>query len=304
MPAMGARIFAFCFLGAFTIGSLVLLAISAGSTLQSAWLVIAGSRAEGTVVALRQSPQSNNGVYQYAPVAQFTAGDGHTYVVTSNVSGPESNYPMGRHLQVLYRPGNPDGARIDAFAPLWTLPLVTGIVGSAFSVVPLIVFTTWRQRRRAAAGESLPEGPEGMAGSGLRRLLGVVLTGGGLVLVGVSLASPHAASAVAAGEAKVLGTCVGVMLAASGVQVGGWVTTGSRTHHALGALVVSSMAFIFGWVALYGQASGFSGGVGVGGAAVGMRGGVTVARLAFGAFSVFAAIAALWSWRQVLRRQA
>lgn len=88
------------------------------------------------------------------------------------------------------------------------------------------------------------------------------------------------------------------------MQVGGWVTTGSRTHHALGALVVSSMAFIFGWVALYGQASGFSETGGVGGAAVGTRGGVTVARLAFGAFSVFAGIAALWSWRQVLRRQA
>jgi Protein of unknown function (DUF3592) len=303
MLSMGARIFAYCFIGAFAIGSLILLAIAAGSTARSATLVIAGSRAEGTVVALRQSPQTSNGVQLYAPVVRFTAGDGHTYTVTSNVSGPESKYQFGQHLQVLYRPGDPDGARIDAFAPLWTLPLVTGIVGSAFSVVPAIVFTSWRQRRRAAAGESLPEGHDGMAGSGWRRVLGVVLTAGGLVLAGVSLASPDAASAVAASEAKVLGTCVGVMLAASGLQVGGWVTTGSRTHHALGALVVSSMAIIFGWVALFGQASGFSGGVGVGGVAVGMRGGVTVARVAFGAFAVVAGIASLWGWRQVLRRQ-
>jgi hypothetical protein len=62
------------------------------------------------------------------------------------------------------------------------------------------------------------------------------------------------------------------------------------------------MTIIFGWVALFGQASGFSGGVGVGSAAVGMGGGVTVARVAFGAFSLVAGAASLWSWQQVLRR--
>jgi hypothetical protein len=298
---MGARIFAYCFIGAFAVASLVLLVIAVGSTAQRAWLVFAGSRAEGTVVAKRQSLQTKDGVRQYAPVVQFIAGDGRTYVVTSDVSGPESNYLIGRHLRVLYQPGHPDGARIDAFAPMWTLPLVTGIVGSAFSVVPAIVITSWRRRRRATAGEALPDEDGGMPSSGLRRVLGIALTGGGMVLAGVSLASHDFAAAASAFETQVLGTCVGVMLAASGVQVGQWVKTGSRAHYALGALVVSSMAIIFGWVALFGEASGFGGGVGVGSAAVGMRGGVTVARLAFGAFSFAAGVAALWTWKRVLR---
>lgn len=146
---MGARIFAYYFIGSFATACLLLLAIAVGS------------------------------------------GDGRTYVVTSDVSGPESKYQFGQHLRVLYQPEHPDGARIDAFAPLWTLPLVAGIIGSAFSVVPAIVITGWRRRRLAA-------------------------------------------------ESQVLGTCMGVMLAASGVQVGRWVTPGSRTHWALGALVVNS----------------------------------------------------------------
>jgi hypothetical protein len=257
---MGARIFAYYFIGSFGTACLLLLAIAVGS------------------------------------------GDGRTYVVTSDVSGPESKYQFGQHLRVLYQTDHPDSARIDAFAPLWTLPLVTAIVGSAFSLVPAIVITSWRRRRLAAAGEALPEGYDGIAPGGPYRVLGIVLTGTGVVLAGISIASRDSAAAASPVETQVLGTCVGVMLAAGGVQAGHWVVPGSRANWALGALVVSSMAIIFGWVAIFGQASGFSGGVGIGGAAVGMGGGVAVARIAFGAFSVFAGAASLWSWRQVLRR--
>jgi hypothetical protein len=45
MRSMGARIFAYCFIGVFAIGSLLLLAIAVGSTAQRAMLVIAGSSA-------------------------------------------------------------------------------------------------------------------------------------------------------------------------------------------------------------------------------------------------------------------
>jgi len=299
---MGARIFACCFIGAFAIASVVLLAIAAGSTAQRARLVITGSRAEAIVVAKRQSPQTQDGVHLYAPVVRFTAGDGRTYVVTSDMSGPESKYQFGQHLRVLYQPDHPDGARMDAFAPLWTLPLVAGIVGTAFSIIPAFVIARWRWQRRVAAGEALPDEHGGMPGSGLRRVLGIALAGGGMVLAAVSLASADSAAAASQVETRVLGTCVGVMLAASGVQVGQWVRTGSRAHDAAGALVVSSMAILFGWVALYGQASGFGGGVGFGRTAVGMVGGVTVARIAFGAFSAFAGVASLWSWKRFLRR--
>jgi len=298
---MGARIFAYGFIGAFAIGSLVLLAIAVGSTVQRATLIFSGSRAEATVVAKKQVGRLKGGAAAYAPMLQFTASDGRTYVVTSDFSGPESAYRFGEHLRVLYQSDHPDGARIDAFAPLWTLPLVTGVVGAAFSIVPAMVVVNWGRRRRAAGSEALREEPDRTPGRGLRWALGIVLTGGGLVLAGVGLGSLNSASDGSI-EARVLGTDLGVLLAASGVLVGQWVATGSRTYHALGGLVMTSMAVMFGWVAFFGQASGFSVNAGVGGAAVSSGGGVTAARIAFGFASVLTGLASLWAWRQVLRR--
>ena len=302
MPYMGARIFAYGFIGAFAIGSLVLLAIAVGSTVQRATLIFSGSRAEGTVVAKKQVGRLKGGAAAYAPMLQFTASDGQTYVVTSDLSGPESTYRFGQHLRILYRPDHPDGARIDAFAPLWTLPLVTGVVGSAFSIVPALVLVNWSRQRRAARGEILPNEAGRTTGRGPRWALGIVLASGGLVLVCVGLESLRYASDSSV-EAGVIGISVGVLLAASGVLVGQWVATGSRTYHALGGLVMTSMGVMFGWVAFFGQASGFSVGAGVGGAAVSLSGGVTTARIAFGIASALTGLASLWSWRQVLHRR-
>lgn len=289
---MGARIVAYGFVGAFAIASLVLLAIFVCATVQRAALIFSGSRTEGTVVAKKQVGHLKGGAVAYAPMIQFTAGDGRTYVLTSDLSGPESAYRFGQRLRVLYYPDHPDGARIDAFAPLWTLPLVTGVVGAAFSVVPAMVFVN-RGRRRPAAGEAPQEGT-GSTGRGLRRVLGILLTGGGL--------APMTAASDTS-EARVLGISVGVLLAASGVLIGQWVATGSRSYHALGGLVMTSMAVMFGWVAFFGRASGFGVGAGVGGTTVSLGGGVMAARIAFGIASVFVGLGSLWSWRQVLRRQ-
>src|SRR5580704_3859406 len=167
MPSMGARIIVYGFIGAFAIGSLVLLAIAVGSTVQRATLIFSGSRAEATVTAKKQVGYLKGGTATYAPMLQFTASNGRTYVVTSDLSGPESAYRFGQHLRVLYPPDRPDGARIDAFAPLWTLPLLTGVVGAAFSIVPAMVVVNWVRRRRAAGSEALRDEPDRMTGRGL-----------------------------------------------------------------------------------------------------------------------------------------
>src|SRR5260370_14524035 len=213
MPSMGARIIAYGFIGAFAIGSLVLLAIAVGSTVQRATLMLSRSRVEGTVVAKKQVGRLKGGAAAYAPMLQFTAGDGRTYVVTSDLSGAESAYRFGQHVRVLYQPDHSDGARIDAFAPLWTLPLVTGVVGAAFSIVPAIVVVNWGRRRRAARSEALQDEPDRTTGRGLRLTLGIVLTGGGLVLAGVGLGPLNFTSDTSV-EARVLGTGAGARLAA------------------------------------------------------------------------------------------
>src|ERR1700683_5414549 len=112
MPSMGARIFAYGFIGVFAIGSLVLLCIAVFSTMQRAALILSGSRAEATVTAKKEVGHLEGGAGAYAPMLQFTASDGRTYVVTSDLSGPQSAYRFGQHLRVLYRPDQPDGARI------------------------------------------------------------------------------------------------------------------------------------------------------------------------------------------------
>lgn len=301
MPSLGARIVAYGFIGAFAVGSLVLLTVAVGSTVQRATLIFSGSRAEATVVAKKEVGRLKGGAPAYAPMLQFSASDGRMYVVTSDLSGPESMYRFGEHLRVLYKPDHPDGARIDAFAPLWTLPLVSGVVGAAFSLVPAMLVVNWVRRRSAARGEALQSESDGTMGRGLRWALGIVLTGGGLVLAYGGLASLGSAS-YSSVEAGVLGICVGVLLAASGVLIGQWVRAGSRTYHALGGLMMTSMAVMFGWVAFFGKASGFNVEAAVGGAAVNLGGGVTAARIAFGIASALAVLASLWAWRQVLSR--
>ena len=137
---------------------------------------------------------------------------------------------------------------------------------------------------------------------GVRWALGLILTGGGLVLpaVGLGVVSSDSTSG---NESRVVVTSVGVLLAACGVLLGQWVAVGSRLYHALGGTAVTSMAIIFGWVAIYGQASGFSGGVSIGGAALTSSGSATPARIAFGIVSVVFGVASLPAWKQVFRQR-
>lgn len=303
MKALLARLIAYVFLGSFCIAGPLCLFIALGSALQRAALIYSGLRAEGTVIASQQMGSTR---VTYAPVFQFAASDGRTYVVSSDVYGRESAVKYGQHVRVLYRRDHPESARIDAFAPLWTFPLVFGVVGAAFSVIPALVLASWLRRRRASRGEPDSMGAAYVAKdrgrSGVRWALGLLLTGGGLVLLTVGLGVAPSDS-TSLDESRVVVICLGVLLAASGVQAGQWVTMGSRLSYALGAATVTSMAVLFGWVAIYGQAAGFSGGVSIGGAAVTAGGSVTPARIAFGVVSVLFVLASLWTWKQVLRHR-
>lgn len=295
---MVARLIAYLFVGSFCLAGPVLLIIALATAAQRVALVYSGQHAEGTVIAKRQTA---SGRASYAPVFQFTANDGRTYVVSSDVYGRESDFRFGEHVAVLYRRGEPESARIDAFAPLWTFPLVFGVVGAGFSVIPAVVLRGWIRRRRGRDETGRPEAAQEMSDSvspGVRLTLGLLLTAGGLVLFVLGVV---ASAAPSLNGSRVIVASVGVLLAASGVLLGQWVTAGSRLSDALGGAVVTSMAVIFGWVAIYGEASGFSGGVSIGGAAVTTGGSVTVARIAFGTGALLLGLASLWAWKRALR---
>jgi len=136
MKGLVARLTAYVFVGSFCIVGPLLLIVALGSALQRTALIYSGLRAEGTVIAKRSTGATR---VMYAPVFQFTANDGRTYIISSDVYGRESAFRYGERVHVLYRQGHPEAARIDAFTPLWTFPLVFGVVGAGFSMIPALM---------------------------------------------------------------------------------------------------------------------------------------------------------------------
>jgi hypothetical protein len=297
MKELVGRLIAYVFLGSFCIAGPLLLILALGTAVQRAALVVSGRHAEATVIGAQQSGSSR---VSYAPVFQFAASDGRSYTVSSDVYGKESAVRYGNRVQVLYWPNHPESARIDAFAPLWTMPLVVGVVGLGFSVVPAIMWVAWLRRRATEAEPEKREAARRTADTvslGFRRALGVVLIGAGGVLLALALGLISTDSSV--NGWRILATTVGVLLTASGVQVGQWVAMGSRLTDVFGGLVITSMAVMFGWVAVYGNAADFHGGVSIGGATVSSS--AAPARIAFAVASILTGLASLWAWKRVLR---
>jgi hypothetical protein len=293
------RLIGYVFLGSFCIAGPLLLIFALGVAVQRAALVISGLHANATIIGALHSGSTR---VTYAPVFRFTAGNGHTYTVNSDVYGKESEVRFGEHIQVIYSPRRPESARIDRFAPLWTLPLVAGGVGAGFSVVPAIMLVAWMRRR---AGEVEPAKREAAliaadtVSRGFRRALGVLLITVGAVLLASGVGMISTESSV--NGSRLFATTVGVLLVASGMQVGQWVAAGGRLSDLFGSVVATSMAAMFGWVAINGDAANFHGTVSVGGAAAGSGGSATFARILFAAVSLLTAAVASWAWKRVLR---
>ncbi len=103
----------------------------------------------GEVIALRQAPSKSSNRRSYFPIFRFTAPNGETITVTSNIGGKYNSW-LGKPVPVLYLPANPQEAHIRSFGQLWESSLVPSIVGGTFSVIPVLIFL----RRRNPA--SLP----------------------------------------------------------------------------------------------------------------------------------------------------
>jgi len=294
------RLIAYVFLGSFCIAGPLVLMLGVGKGVQRAALVISGLEAQATVIGAQAMGSSR---VSYAPVFRFTASDGRSYTVSSDLYGKESAIRFGERIRVLYWPEHPEAARIDAFAPLWTFPLVAGVVGGAFCVVPAIVGVAWMRRRAAALTPDKREAARIAADKvsrGLRRTLGVVLIGAGALLLALGLGVVSTGSSV--NDSHLLTATMGVLLIASGVQVGQWVAMDSRLAGVFGSLVITSLAVMFGWVAIYGDAANFHASASVGGAAVASGGGSAApARIAFAVASGLTGLASLWTWSRVFR---
>jgi hypothetical protein len=134
-----------------------------------------------------------------------------------------------------------------------------------------------------------------------RRCLGLLLCAAGLYIIAIACGLIQASGSPQ--ESRAIVVSMGVLLAAAGVQVGQWAGTAGRLYDAMGALIVTSMASMFGSVSLFGRAQGFSSSFGAGGVQVSSHGSVTAARVAFGAGATLMGVVAIWAWTRVFRRR-
>jgi hypothetical protein len=126
------------------------LTISLVTTVQRLVFLHEAERAQGQVVALRQARTRRTSRPAYFPTFRFTATNGQSYTVSSS-NGERRTDWLGKPVPVLYLPRHPEDAHIDTFAQLWMAQMVTGVVGSGFSVIPLAVLLRWRRMRAAQA---------------------------------------------------------------------------------------------------------------------------------------------------------
>jgi hypothetical protein len=119
---------------------------------QSAALTKNGIPAEGTIVDYAQKTNqgdNHNQTYYYA-IFEFSAKDGKTYRVTSDVGENHATHQRGDKIRVLYPEGTPESAILNRWIDLWFIPAVligmggVCLIGAAFGVLrQLFIVGLW-----------------------------------------------------------------------------------------------------------------------------------------------------------------
>jgi hypothetical protein len=120
-------------------GASICLAVAVSASLYSWHFVSTAARATGTVTELREHTDKEHDSTSYAPTFSFrdAAGVEHTVVSTLYSSPPQ--HRIGETVPVLYRPTDPQSARVDGYWYLWGLPTITGLLGGFYLPVGLVV---------------------------------------------------------------------------------------------------------------------------------------------------------------------
>lgn len=146
MASLAPRIIAYLFLGIiFSAGPVLLIAIGTG--MERALFVRSSISVEGVIAALRPAHPYRYGDKSRSPVFRFTAKDGRSFTVSSNIAQSPSPWRFGDLVPVLYQQDHPENAHIDSFVQLWEPQVILGIVGGGFSVMPLLILLRRRRSR-------------------------------------------------------------------------------------------------------------------------------------------------------------
>jgi hypothetical protein len=116
--------------------SIVGVLLLAGALLlwnNSRQFVAGAHKAQGTVVELIESRDSDGSTYK--PVVRFTTVDGREITYTESFSGNPPPYDVGDTVEVLFTPDNSHKARIRGFMSLWLGPAILSGMGIIFAAI-------------------------------------------------------------------------------------------------------------------------------------------------------------------------
>ncbi|UCF38969.1 MAG: DUF3592 domain-containing protein [Acidobacteriota bacterium] len=107
--------------------------------------------AEGLVVGFEERAgsrtSSGKSLNAYAPIVTFTSKSGAEVTFTEATAGSGSGIKKGDTVEVFYDEENPQDAKIATFFYLWAAPIVIGAIGSAFSLVGVILLIVFIRER-------------------------------------------------------------------------------------------------------------------------------------------------------------
>jgi hypothetical protein len=100
----------------------------------------------GVVVDLIR--RESDGEHTYAPQVTFTTLDGEEITFISGSSANPPSFHEGESVDVLYLEETPEEAKINAFATLYTPPLIVGGIGLIFFLVGAITGSVFFRRKK------------------------------------------------------------------------------------------------------------------------------------------------------------
>lgn len=139
---------AYLFSGIFLGVGPFLLLLALISVVRTEAFIHSSIPAEGKVVELRRvHGGGSRGGWYFAPVFEFTAQDGQTYMHVSGTSTNPPQFKVGDHVKVFYAPGHPELARINTPGQLFLFPMVATAIGGAMTALSVALLRR-RQRQR------------------------------------------------------------------------------------------------------------------------------------------------------------
>lgn len=131
--------------GVIYCAAIPILIISAGIFISNILFTLRAEKTTGTVVDYRSRRSSKGGV-THAEVVEFQGPDGRTVQFVEKTYRSRFVMNTGHTVNVLYDPNQPEKARINSFAALYSTPLILLIVGGGLFLFNISMFNGVMQK--------------------------------------------------------------------------------------------------------------------------------------------------------------